>query len=174
MENQDYIFVPMGEEPTKVNLKKNFWKSIVIVAVCCAVASNFGRSDQQIYYLVAFIAISLLIYCLRLTSKFIRHIKIDPAEGTLYLEYLTYQGAEGTTRFDLMNSEYSYRYSASKGYNGYIMKIKDKQANLELRETKSEKGKDQKNRYLREQLDSLNEIILRARNMQKMHIAFLI
>jgi len=160
MENQDYMFVPMGEEPTKDNLKKNFWKSIVIVAVCCAVASNFGRSDQQIYYLVAFIAISVLIYCLRLTSKFIRHIKIDPAEGTLYLEYLTYQGAEGTTKFDLRNSEYTYRYSASKGYNGYIIKIKDKHANLELRETKSEKGKDQKNRFLREQLDRIDKIIV--------------
>jgi len=163
MENQEYVFVPMGEEPTKENLKKNFWKSIVLVAVCCAVASNFGRSDQQIYYLGAFITISLLVYCLRITTKFIRKIRIDPSKGTLYLEYLTSQGAEGAERFDLINSDYSYRYNASKGYNGYILKIKNKGSKLELRETKSINGKDQKNRFSREQLDNINNIILKVK-----------
>jgi len=163
MENHDYVFTPMGEQPTKQNIKSNFRKSIVIVAVGCAVASNFGRSDQQIYYLVAFIAISLLVYCLRITSKFICHIRIDPTEGVLYLEYLTSKGAEGTTKFNLLNAKYSYRFNVSMGSPGYILKIIDHGQKLELRETKSKNGKDQKNTFLRDQLDRIDKIILEVR-----------
>jgi opacity protein-like surface antigen len=163
MENQKYIYTPQGDQPTKENLKKDFWRSIIVIAVICAIASNLGRSDHQIYYLIAFIIGSLMVYILKATAKYIRHIRIDPADGILYLEYLTFNGAEGTTTFDLLHAKYDYAFKASMGFQGYVMKVKDEGSNLEIRETKSTSKKDQKNRFAKDQLDKINETITQVR-----------
>lgn len=164
MENQEYVFTPIGDQPTKENLRKNLFKAITVVAVVCAVASNFAKSSQQIYFLIAFLMISAIVYGLMVTTKYIKQIRLNASEATLYLEYVTISGKEGTNEINLLNAKYSYRFSASNGYQGYTMKLNDKKSKLEIRETKSSSKQDQKNRFLKDQLDQMNQIITDIRS----------
>lgn len=164
MENEEYVFTPVGDQPTQDNLKRNFTKSIALVAVCCSLASWFETSNHQIYFLYAFILISLIVYLMRINSKFIKCIRIDPALGVLYLEYITYKGSEGISTFDLVRSTYKYSYKPSIGAPGYLLIIKDKKSKLEILETKLRNGKDQKNGFFKEQLEQINQLIIGIKN----------
>jgi hypothetical protein len=166
MEGQEYIFLPAGEQPTKDNLRGNFIKSIAMVAVICSFASWFETYDHQIYFLIAFIVIGLILYLMTLSTKFIRCIKIDPHKKLLYLEYITYHGIEGVSVFDLVHAKTKYAYKPSRGMQGYLLTILDEKSKLEIMETKVRNGKDQKNGFLRDQIDQMHEIILSIQSIR--------
>ena len=164
MENQEYVFIPMGDQPTVRKIKKGIGISIGIVALVCIFTALYSDPHHKIYSLFAFDILSLIIIFIGITGKYILNIRIDPIAGILYSAYLTISGRESITVIDIKQANYSYVFYASKGYQGYIFTIKDKMTRLQLRETRSTKNKDQTNRFLRSQLHQLNEIILQVKN----------
>lgn len=164
MENREYVFTPMGDQPTVQNIKKGLFISIVIITVVCMGAAIYSNPGHRVYSLFAFNILCLIVIIMKITGNYILNIRIDPVEGVLYSTYLTFKGEEGVTEIDIRDAKYSYVYYASKSYQGYILTIKDQVARLQLRETKSIRNKDQNNRFLKSQLHEMNEIILEVQN----------
>jgi len=164
MENQEYVFIPTGDQPTVGNIKKGLGISIGILALVCIGTALYSEPEHKIYSLFAFDILSLIAIFLRITGKYIQNIRIDPIAGMLYSAYLTISGREGITMIDIKDANYSYEFSASKGYQGYIFTIKDKMTRLQLRETRSASNRKHKNRFLRSQLHQINEIILQVKS----------
>jgi len=163
MENQYHEFIPMGSPPSVQNLRRGLYIAIAIIGLACVVGAIFSDAGNVKYCLIMFIALTLLIVAMKYSSHFIINIQIDPVEGMLYSTYLTIKGDTGVDQIDIKRAKYSYIYHVTKGEQGWILTIKDKDSSLEIRETKSTRNKDQKNSFLKNQLDEMNKLIIRIR-----------
>lgn len=154
----------MGDQPTVENLKRGLIISVCLVTAICGIWAIFSKPDQRFLPITVFASLVTIVVVLKYISQFILNIRIDPLERILYSEYITIKGETGTNRINIREAKYSYKLRVTKGYQGYVLTIKDVGSKLQIRETKSATNKDQKNRFLKSQLDQMNQLILQIRD----------
>ena len=163
MENQYHEFIPMGTPPTVQNLKRGLYVALAILGFACGIGAIFTDAGNEKYCLIIFVVLSVLVVAMKYSGHFIINIQIDPIEGMLYSNYLTIKGDTGVDKIDIRRAKCSYVYHVTKGEQGWILTIKDNNSRLEIRETKSARNKDQKNRFVKSQLDEMYKLIMQAR-----------
>jgi hypothetical protein len=159
IEEQEFLFKPMGDPPTVAKLWKGTLIFLGIYAVICIGIVICANPDYKVYGIYAFIIMSLIVIATRFSTKYICDIRIDPIKGILYSSWLTHKGRNGITIIDIRQANYKYRLRVTKGYAGYILSIKDDNGNLCILETRSENNRALTNCFLRSQLDAMDQLI---------------
>jgi len=164
MDNQEYVFTPEGDQPTVQNLRRSTFKMIAFIAVGCAFSTYFLKPSKEIDALVAFVLLSFLVIIVVYPARYIQNIRIDPKTHKLYAGYLKMNGKTGITVIDLDLARINYKFNFTKTSSGWSLTLNDGTEKLKLYETKSTTSKDQKNSFLKDQLDSINEVINHIKN----------
>ncbi|WP_158800632.1 hypothetical protein [Pedobacter sp. L105] len=164
MEKDKYVFIPAAGSPTVKKLRKVTFLFIGVMTIGCGAVAIFSKPKpfDLVFIFFVYIILCLFVTVARFTTLYIAEIRIDPVEGMLYASYMNHKGEIVPSKINIKEAKYSYRLRVTRGFQGYILTMKNNKSRLRIDETQSQ-NKDQTNTFFRSQLDEMNQIILQIR-----------
>ena len=159
MQDQQFDFIPCGDQPTVENTWRYYWKCIAGLVIITLVAFIFIDPKMYVNLLLLCAVLGLFLTSITLSNEFTTKIHIDMANRKFYKYYITAFRREGVTVLDLNTSKISYRLSISRAAVHWILKVGDKKSTVEFRDTRNLSSKTQKNVFAKAQLDQMNAIM---------------
>jgi hypothetical protein len=159
LENQQYIFKPIGADPTIKNIMRNYFYQMAIVMIIVTVLFFVGPSRWHIVIIVFFICLAILFYYTTITNTYITEIKIDKADNKFYLNYITGRGETAVTVIDLTKSKVNYEFHSSKGSGYWKLSLYDDVSSVELQQGYQAFEKYGLNNFSKQQLDQIHNIV---------------
>ncbi len=80
--------------------------------------------------------------------------------------YLNHKGEIVPSKINVKEAKYSYKLRITRGFQGYILTMKNNKSRLRIDEAQSQ-NKNQTNTFLRSHLDEKNQIILQIKGQHE-------
>ncbi len=160
MQDQQFDFIPCGDQPTVENTRRYYWKGVAGLVVVTFVVFIFIDPRMYINLLLLCAVLVLLLTSMTLSNEFTTRVHIDMADRKFYKYYITAFGREGVTVLDLNTSKITYKLDVSRAAIHWTLKVEDKKSSVEFRETRNPSSKTQKNVFTKAQLDQMNAIMV--------------
>jgi len=165
MEKYKYVYKPAAGPPTVKKLQKVTLMFMGVMTIGCLGVAIFGKPTtmELLFLFGVWIVLLAFVIAARYSILYISEVQIDGLAGVLYVSYLNHKGEIKMSAIDIKQAQYSFVRRDTRGYQGYILTLKDKNARVQMDEKQSQ-NKRQTNTFAGDQLEEMNRIILQIKN----------